>query len=735
MLMPATSYADSWERDASNQEEFETAMNLIGSGVDGETYIINCTWDASVSVTPGRIRPTMTKGTLIVRSDKTDFDQMPQIQLTLQWNETDCPQAEVGHRMSIIFENMNIIGSGSYFLENRRTLFADTIALRHCDIHGQTRSIIRFDGDSGGIEGIEAADMHIHCIEIKECRLHGTAQASGDNWSVIRTFMPVDNLYIQDNMFYDMPYTKSIWETRTPGDLPTNVYFTNNMVMLAQNSTLATSGFTVLMAADDLVAGSQFFIYNNLFIGPKAGYTILVDETSTHSDTKITNVESAVVMTNSNVVDEDSYTSLSELATYLSEECGTTLIQLGNDKALSDYADFSWDTGTTFQDASNNMYYLLTSNQWYTEGYSDGIVGASYIGPSIAYVDEFPTTAAINIDIDGPSYITYSISPEKDVYYIGDEITVTLNPQTNKYLNDLNTFTGWSDGSTELSRSFTLDGDLNLTASFTEREDVVSAFTLSRITSNSNLSSYEADIYLNMDENYKSVAYGVVNDTTEATGSKEPPFTYVSGTFQTRPNKFGEDATDDQMPILSRRTWSGAKEYQRDYIVFAIPTTGLSNLHFSCYVGTDNNAAKVQKLEFSADSLTWTEIGSVEIENLTWGYLTGDLPEEANDKEKVYVRVIGDVDSEPVCTPDESVGMMVDGQIVEDVYLSIDAFEYVGSILITADTIGDTDGISEVVSEEQQIDENAPMYNLMGMKVAKGTKGIIIQNGKKFVVK
>lgn len=75
------------------------------------------------------------------------------------------------------------------------------------------------------------------------------------------------------------------------------------------------------------------------------------------------------------------------------------------------------------------------------------------------------------------------------------------------------------------------------------------------------------------------------------------------------------------------------------------------------------------------------------------------------------------------------------GEVIWDVYITQDAFEYMGSILITGDTSSVSDGIEEVTADEQQFDENAPMYNVMGMKVAKGTKGLIIQNGKKFMVK
>ena len=32
-----------------------------------------------------------------------------------------------------------------------------------------------------------------------------------------------------------------------------------------------------------------------------------------------------------------------------------------------------------------------------------------------------------------------------------------------------------------------------------------------------------------------------------------------------------------------------------------------------------------------------------------------------------------------------------------------------------------------------QLDENAPIYNTMGQRVSKDAKGILIQNGKKFI--
>ena len=44
-----------------------------------------------------------------------------------------------------------------------------------------------------------------------------------------------------------------------------------------------------------------------------------------------------------------------------------------------------------------------------------------------------------------------------------------------------------------------------------------------------------------------------------------------------------------------------------------------------------------------------------------------------------------------------------------------------------------TEGINTVATET--INANAPMYNLAGQRVGKNYKGVVIQNGKKFINK
>ncbi|MCD8284628.1 MAG: hypothetical protein LUB62_00165 [Prevotellaceae bacterium] len=54
---------------------------------------------------------------------------------------------------------------------------------------------------------------------------------------------------------------------------------------------------------------------------------------------------------------------------------------------------------------------------------------------------------------------------------------------------------------------------------------------------------------------------------------------------------------------------------------------------------------------------------------------------------------------------------------------------------LTLIALGDDVTAVNGVSADALMDENAPIYNLQGMRVSKATKGIYIQNGKKFIVK
>lgn len=726
VFLPTAMKAESFSTEVSTKSEFTAAIDAISTGIAGETYEIILTNDVSDEINTGNLTINIETGRVIIRSEVTDYDEMPILQTGFSWG-CNTTEGAYGQQLSLIFENVNLqfrsgntASSGQVIYFNGVQAPIDTIAFRNCEITNIPRTLYRsvpeIDSETG-----DTIIKTIDVLELKNCRVHDMNISSGNSWFTLVVGQFINTLNIEDNMFYDMPYSKGVWQmsrVSETGAAPT-VNFIHNAVFSGGNN-VASNRFTVLSPGSCLGVATTYNINNNMFIAPQEG--LLVEDTCEYDGAgKLVSMDGGIVFASNNVIDTLGWT-MWDADEYMAD--GTwTYASVSNNYSLEDAEITSWEAGDVFQDASKSLYYMLTSSKTYTMG-TDG----SYLGAAGMYVDEFPVVANVNVAIEGADYVTYDITPSKEEYYVGDEITITIDDH-NSYYRTFNTFDGWSDGETEMDRTIALEGDLDITANFTNDNSVIAAFDFSTITSNSNMSSYDADIYYNMDSTYQAVAKGYVNDTAS---SQVAPFDYIEGNFQCRAAKFGEDEEELQMAIISRRTAAIAKESQRDYVAFEICTTGMSDINFSCFVGTDNNAALIQALEYSTDSTTWERLDTVHITNGIWSELNAALPESADDQEKVYVRVIGDLSEGHVVTPDPDGGLVDDdGNEDTEAYEACDAFEYIGNVLITT---GTTSGIKEIYTDEET-DEDAPIYNLMGMKVDKSAKGILIQNGKKFISK
>ena len=315
-------------------------------------------------------------------------------------------------------------------------------------------------------------------------------------------------------------------------------------------------------------------------------------------------------------------------------------------------------------------------------------------------MDEFPTTVSINVKVNGPEYVTYTVTPEKEEYYKGDEVTISFNDHNSAYRTVVN-FKGWSDDATlPADRTVVLTGDLDLTATFEPAiENVVSIFDFSTFTGNTNIDSvYTANIY--SEEKYMAEAFMMVLDTTNAAVA---PFNYIYGVpensgaslqFQGRAAKFGEDDAEKQIPIITRRTNAAAHQAgQVNYAMFKLCTKNLADVKFSCFVGTDNFMFAIQNLEYSLDGQTWVNFASVDMTDSKrdadfgekgmgylygWKELAGTLPAEANNLDVVYVRVISDPTSAALTNP---AGGTID-------VTTADTHEYIGQVLITGTATG-----------------------------------------------
>ncbi|MGN1263555.1 MAG: hypothetical protein ACI4TW_05915 [Prevotella sp.] len=733
-LLPSSMQAIERIDTVTNKNEFTAAITAANAAQVGDVYKIVCKWDAANPLSLGTIKPTMAAGTLIITSDETEYDKMPQMLVGFDW----AGDLKDDGKFVLIFENVGLqyrtgkeATSGQIIYFNKRDAQMDSIMFRNCDISNYPRTLYRAVPKDKTEENENTRIKNIGKIEMTNCRVHDSNILTGNNWACIYPGQAVQEVVIKDNMFYDMPYCQAIFQmgyaSEGTGTAPTFTFDNNTIIQAKSISADSTvnNRFQVINVGGYFGMGATFNINNNIFLAPQAGTYADYLKDGYHPDGVILNANSALVYASNNVVDPIAFKPIEEDSP--SEESGNFWLDVAitNSYAPADAGITSWESGVTFQDPEKSLYYMLKSSPAYTMG-----VNGTYLGSANTYVDEFPVKANVNVTIDGPLYITYSLAPEKSQYYVGDEVTITLNDHNSIY-RTFNTFKGWSDGSNEKVRTIVLEKDFNETATYANDNTVISAFDFSTIKANNNsLASYDADIYFNANEDYKATVKAIVCDTAT---SKVAPIGYIEGYFQGRPAKFGEDDEEMQMPIISRRTAAAVKEIQRDYALIIFSTKGMSNVKFSAYVGSDNNAAKTQALEYSTDSITWTRLASVDIMNGAWEELQANLPAELENQDRVLVRIIGDLTNGHIVTPDPSGGLVDDsGNEESEKYLAADAFEYIGNILISGDT---SNGIVIVNNEKKASDSNAPIYNMMGMKVAKGTKGLLIQNGKKYLVK
>lgn len=728
-LLPGTTKAESWEKTVATKAEWDAAVKAIG-GISGETYVITLVGDAATSINTGTWKPTAKSGRIVIRSTQTEYEKMPQLLARIDWANDLEDNGGNGKNLSLIFENINLqfnggasASSGQIVYFNKKRAPIDTIAFRNCDINNCPRTIMR----SVPVDNAQDTDYQkLDVFEMTNCKVHDINTLSSNSWFSVVLGQPVNSMTFRNNVFYDMPYSKGIWQmSRVPVlDAAPTVYFENNTVLLGANKKVVGNVFQVLAPGDYLGQTATYNINNNIFLAPKAGKNSLyneIDSLSYDGNGMILNSGSGIVMATNNVIDSCGYQGFE--ADCFDKETGEskwTYQEITNSLTPEDAGLTSWEEGVVFQDPANSIYYMLKSSA----------AAEGNLGSSLLYVDAFPVKATVNVSIKGPKYISCTITPAKDVYYVGDELAITLNDHNSHY-RTFNKFLGWSNGETEKSINVTLSGNLDLTASFEETAYVLAAFDFSTITKNANFATYPADIYA---EGYQAMLSGVVVDTAGIGSSYQTAaLPYVAGNLQGRPAKFGEDAAELQMPILSRRTSKYVKANQRDYAVVAFSTESVSNISFSCFVGSDNNAAKTQALEYSTDSATWTRLAAVDIENGKWAELAADLPAVLENKERVYIRIIGDLTNGFIYTPDPAGGIVDDnGNFDDEAYLSADAFEYIGNILISAKNL--SNGISNATGNVNA-DTSAPFYNVMGMKVAAGTKGLLIRNGKKIIVK
>ena len=279
--------------------------------------------------------------------------------------------------------------------------------------------------------------------------------------------------------------------------------------------------------------------------------------------------------------------------------------------------------GFTFQNWQDTLGNVVSTENPYTFN----ITSDTYL---VAYYEEL-LSRAITIKLNGTNTATYSLSPAREIYYVGDEVTITVNAH---YLND---FLGWSDGSMELSRSFVVANDTTIVANFRQYPYMLAWDFCQLTANNTRFSSLEANHYVN--EANKGVMNYVTGDT-------------LAADFQTRNNKFTAEGKELHYSAL-RRT-PAANFDNPDYLFVKFSTLGYTHITVKSAIASDNCVHLVQKMQYSLNGTDYIDFAvdtlpSAEADwNQVWFPLQGTLPKEAQNREEVYVRWIADKTSERV---------------------------------------------------------------------------------------
>ncbi len=279
--------------------------------------------------------------------------------------------------------------------------------------------------------------------------------------------------------------------------------------------------------------------------------------------------------------------------------------------------------GFTFQNWQDTLGNVVSTENPYTFN----ITSDTYL---VAYYEEL-LSRAITIKLNGTNTATYSLSPAREIYYVGDEVTITVNAH---YLND---FLGWSDGSMELSRSFVVANDTTIVANFRQYPYMLAWDFCQLTANNTRFSSLEANHYVN--EANKGVMNYVTGDT-------------LAADFQTRNNKFTVEGKELHYSAL-RRT-PAANFDNPDYLFVTFSTLGYTGITVKSAIASDNCVHLVQKMQYSLNGSDYIDFAvdtlpSAEADwNQVWFPLQGTLPKEAENQEVVYVRWIADKTSERV---------------------------------------------------------------------------------------
>lgn len=599
--------------------------------------------------------------------------------------------------LGFYFENVSIqfnkggasAGSGQLFYFNKKYFDVDSIVFRNVEFTNYPRTIYRSVPPQ--VDGVYQKAGTVYYFEMSNCIVHNANVLDSNKWPAIYFGQVPIEIVFKNNTFYDLPYLKYIFNInyisdengRSDGTLT----FENNTVMVG-----SATPHDIINVGNYMGMSSTFYINNNMLLYPD-----WTDEYTMAPGTKKPRImagDYGMVYAANNVIEGyDNWAAGNskdeETGDYTWLEADTT------DNYTMATAELAWDD---FYDRTNKDFSLLKEYKVYTLG-KDIEGNPTYIGDGRWYLDQFPTKAAVNVSVSGSTTATLKIEPEKAIYFVGDEITLSVD------LHDgLNTFTGWSDGNTDLTRTVTLTGDLNLTANVVSANyEMLWDFCQLKDGNNKTLTLPLAANHAASAENPGTFGIMTVEhsadkatyaDTTSCqtrnnkayiyNDSKEPVL-FMAALLRTRLDSVVVEQEEKATGYKGELTNACCKNPDYYYIKFS--TKGMTGVKVASVILAEARMHKTTKVEYSLDNKTYNTLTTVTIDSVgdAWRDANITLPAAAENQDAVYVRWIGDTES-PIVGPGMA-GTDKDGNgyPVSRKYYT---YQFIGNIKVTAETGG-----------------------------------------------
>ena len=634
----------------------------------------------------------------------------------------------------------------------------DILAFRHCDINSSPRGLVRTvpNGDAGYAY---TSAGEIEYLEMTDCLVHNIFVTDKNNWPLLYLgHLPVE-VEIKNNTFYDMPYVKQIFTmgyAERPSSHKATVSFENNTLsntFAGAGGYIATGDFlseeTEFHVNNNMFAlpnwendlnlttdstqyriptivsckGGMIYASNNVVDGPRSwiagqsidgegnGGFLVIDTLNTYkmadlgmswSDfadpqngnfTYVASSQMATAGTDGGPIGDPRWVRVIADPKTLTLTANIEGAVVTPAKGIYENGEEVTISASTVDGGTFSHWKLLSDNsQLSTENpYTFNITS----NMEIEAVYTFLQVCDVNISVAGSNTATYTITPAKDIYYTGDEITIALNTH---YIND---FLGWSDGFDQLTRTETLSGNLALTATFSQNKYLL-GWDFDHLTKNNEtFTNLEANHYRSEDN--KGIMNLIVQDTIQP--------------LSTRNNKFTGEGKE--LAYCTARRMELKNFSNPDYVVIEFSTKGYYELNVRSAFSSDNSIFETQKMQYSLDGTTYTDFAEYKIAedwNGNWMNFTGTLPAAAENQDKVYVRWIADTSS------DRFFGAGSEGSETEFFYLS-KVVVTSGSITSLKDIVaGYTNQVFTADGKliiEAGVAGSAEIFTVMGQKVTK----------------